>query len=133
MAGSPLRPEAWRAFSNAFSTNVVPVSSGGSMPRSRCGTISNCSAASSARSSRNLPALPVASTIRRSKAQAPGDSSACNCSAHNCPIPAAARSSSPSSSSRLSACPSAVPCTSMKPPPEFMTTFMSVSACESSS
>ena len=37
-----------------------------------------------------------------------------------------------SSSSRRKAWPSAVPCTSMKAPPEFITTFMSVSASTSS-
>ena len=54
------------------------------------------------------------------------------CSAHSRPMPPAARSSSASSSSRRNAWPSAVPCTSMKAPPEFITTFMSVSASASS-
>ncbi len=47
-------------------------------------------------------------------------------------MPASARASKPSSSSRRKAWPSAVPCSSMKPPPSFMTTFMSVSQSLSS-
>ena len=48
------------------------------------------------------------------------------------PIPALARSSIAVSSSPVNAWPSAVPCTSMKCPASFMTTFISVSASESS-
>src|SRR5690606_11766399 len=47
-------------------------------------------------------------------------------------IPPSARPSSASSSSRRKAWPSAVPCSSMKPPPSFITTFMSVSQPASS-
>ena len=54
------------------------------------------------------------------------------CAASSCSTPTAARSSSTSSSLRMNAWPSAVPCTSMKPFASFMTTFMSVSASESS-
>src|SRR4029077_4764914 len=61
-----------------------------------------------------------------------GASSAWLCSAKSSAIPAAARLSSASSSWRLKAWPSAVPWISMNAPPLFITTFMSVSACESS-
>src|SRR5882757_7185593 len=61
-----------------------------------------------------------------------GGASACDCSEHSSPMPVTARFSSASSSWRRNAWPSAVPCTSMKAPPLFITTFMSVSASESS-
>ena len=47
-------------------------------------------------------------------------------------MPFSARPSRASSSSRRKAWPSAVPCSSMKPPPSFITTFMSVSQSLSS-
>src|SRR5690606_16505974 len=46
--------------------------------------------------------------------------------------PFSASASMASSSSRRNACPSAVPCNSMKAPPSFITTFMSVSQAASS-
>src|SRR5213078_4467577 len=61
-----------------------------------------------------------------------GSSSACACSANSSPMPCAARFSSASSSWRRNAWPSAVPWISTNAPPLFMTTFMSVSAWESS-
>jgi len=61
-----------------------------------------------------------------------GESSASLCRAKSSAMPLAARFSSASSSWRRKAWPSAVPWTSMNAPPLFITTFMSVSACESS-
>ena len=50
----------------------------------------------------------------------------------NSAMPVAARFNSASSSARAKAMPSAVPCTSTKPPEPVITTFMSVSQSESS-
>ncbi len=58
--------------------------------------------------------------------------SASRCFASSSPMPFCARASSRSSSSRRNAWPSAVPCSSMKPPPSFITTLKSVSQAESS-
>lgn len=58
--------------------------------------------------------------------------SAARCSANSSPMPFSASDSSALSSSRRKAWPSAVPCSSMKPPPSFITTFMSVSQSLSS-
>ena len=58
--------------------------------------------------------------------------SASRCAANNCAMPPSARPSNASSSSRRNAWPSAVPCNSMKPPPSFITMFMSVSQSLSS-
>ena len=58
--------------------------------------------------------------------------SASRCAANSRAQPASARASSASSSSRRKAWPSAVPCSSMKPPPSFITPFMSVSQSLSS-
>src|SRR5690606_3914757 len=57
-------------------------------------------------------------------------SAAC-CAANSWSQPRVASASIASSSSRRNAWPSAVPCTSMKPPPSFITTFMSVSQSQS--
>src|SRR5438270_12692586 len=61
-----------------------------------------------------------------------GRSSVCACSVSSAPMPCAARLSSASSSWRRNAWPSAVPWISTNAPPLFITTFMSVSAWESS-
>src|SRR5271154_2897304 len=58
--------------------------------------------------------------------------SASRCSPHSSSHPVAARFSNASSSWRWNGWPSAVPCTSMNAPAAFITTFMSVSASESS-
>src|SRR5690606_25100190 len=54
------------------------------------------------------------------------------CSRASSALPAAASASRASSSARENGAPSAVPCTSTKPPSPVMTTFMSVSARTSS-
>ena len=61
-----------------------------------------------------------------------GSASTAACASRIRPIPAVARSSNSSSSARLNGAPSAVPWTSTKPPADVITTFMSVSARESS-
>ena len=80
-------------------------------------------------SSATLPRFAVASTQCRGSRHFARTAA---CAASNCSMPTAARSSSASSSPRCSAWPSAVPCTSTKPLASFITTFMSVSASESS-
>ena len=60
------------------------------------------------------------------------DARAACCAANRSLMPFSASTSSASSSSRRNAWPSAVPCSSMKPPPSFITTFMSVSQSLSS-
>src|SRR5581483_2924458 len=60
-------------------------------------------------------------------ARAQPRSSAARCRPINSAMPLSARSSMASISLRRKAWPSAVPCTSMMPPPSFITTFMSVS------
>ena len=61
-AGKPEIDAAKRAFSNAFSTNVVPVSGGDSMANSDCGTTSTLRSAKICAISRTLPGLPLART-----------------------------------------------------------------------
>ena len=61
-----------------------------------------------------------------------GASAAARCACASCSIPPAARSSSSSSSSRVNGSRSAVAWTSTSRPSAVITTFMSVSACESS-
>ncbi len=70
---------------------------------------------------------------REKKVHAGGVAAACACAAASSSIPPAARSSSASSSSREKGSRSAVACTSTSLPSPVMTTFMSVSALESSS
>ena len=81
-------------------------------PERRTGsTSSNGRPASSAANSRSLPALPV-----RDDQPAQAARALC-CASCNRAMPCEARSSKRSSSWRRKACPSAVPCTSTKPPP----------------
>src|SRR6185437_8969276 len=62
IAGNFAFRAAWRALSNAFSMNVVPVSSTEWMPRVLCVTSSRPSGASNSLISRSLPTLLLAST-----------------------------------------------------------------------
>src|SRR5207245_692876 len=63
-AGRFVAAAAWRAFSNAFSANVFPVSAGVSMPSVLCATRSKPNGARRDASSRSLPLLPLARTTR---------------------------------------------------------------------
>ena len=67
------------------------------------------------------------------KTHPPAEASASSCALMIVSIPIFARPSIVESSSSLNACPSAVPWISTNRPASFMTTFISVSACESSS
>src|SRR5438045_4086029 len=71
--------------------------------------------------------------VARRGAQVAAAASAARCAAKSFWTPTAARASNASISSREKGCPSAVPCNSMKRPSPVETTFMSVSARESSS
>src|SRR4029453_1068572 len=64
IAGRSLRSAAWRAFASAFSTNVVAVSSGASIPSSRSPISVIPSGAKRSISSSGLPRLWLATTTR---------------------------------------------------------------------
>jgi len=107
--------------------------SAGPGPR-RCGQTRGCNetprrAATGCELSRQLAHL---AGIARGEDEFHELASASRCSVCKAVAPCLARSSIFSSSSWRKAWPSAVPCTSMYAPASFMTTFMSVSACESS-
>ena len=134
MAASPVAAEAWRAFNNAFSAKVLPVSSASPIPNSDCGRMATSKSDNIRLISCSLPALLLAMTILSGNlpTRSPQRDSAASCAEMISAMPRHARSSIAASSSGLNAWPSAVPCTSIKCPASFMTTFMSVSASESS-
>jgi len=101
IAGRPLNAAACRAFKSALSSKVSPVSSGGSIPNSDCGTNSKPNGPSMSENSRIFPALPVASTIRMVQGLPAWRDSRCrSCSRE---IPLDAKPSMTSSSSRRNA------------------------------
>ncbi len=79
-----------------------------------------------------LPQLHQLAGVAAGQHQPHACASASRWAANSALQPCSARVSRASSSSRRKAWPSAVPCSSMKPPPSFITTFMSVSQALSS-
>ncbi len=134
-AGSPVCAAIARALSSALSANVAPVSgtSGASGNSSRPASWPAKPASARMRlSSATLCAFRVARTTRAGLGLGP--TQGCRLQAGQLgAMRTTPRSSRLFSRARENGCPSAVPWTSMKSPVPVQTTFMSVSAAESSS
>ena len=64
IAGKPVSRAALRALISEFSRKVLPVSGGGSMPKSDCRNSASPDAPNNSENWRSFPGLPVARTTR---------------------------------------------------------------------
>ena len=133
-AGRPVARAAWRALSSAFSTKVQAVFVDvvdAELATARAGRSRRRRAASLQLGELAGLRWPGPAGVMRRRSSRRASASRCARDQFGDAAFGAAPSSA-SSSSRRKAWPSAVPCTSMKPPPSFITTFMSVSQSLSS-